>query len=215
MITEVLDAYPRQAVLWIVPVAESGTGEDMAALIEKYPPHRHEAPDVRTIDEAAIKAHAERRFRSEYDYALFEYLAQREGLHVARPAGVIAARARARRGLRRRRHAALVRRGAGSVFAIDLVNRFGGAGTRLAQEQRITNLSFAQADGLALPFATRRVRRRAVARRHRARARRAALPARVPARAEAGRLDVPLDGALPVVCGRAPAPAEDPDARCT
>ena len=28
---------------------------------------------MRTIDEGAIKAHADRRFRSEYDYALFEY----------------------------------------------------------------------------------------------------------------------------------------------
>ena len=38
VITEVLDAYPRRRVRWMVPVAESGTGEDMAALIEKNPP---------------------------------------------------------------------------------------------------------------------------------------------------------------------------------
>ena len=38
VITEVLDAYPRHRVRWMVPVAESGTGEDMAALIEKNPP---------------------------------------------------------------------------------------------------------------------------------------------------------------------------------
>lgn len=37
VITEVLDAYPRRRVRWMVPVAESGTGEDMAALIEKTP----------------------------------------------------------------------------------------------------------------------------------------------------------------------------------
>ena len=28
---------------------------------------------MRTIDSSAIKAHADLRFRSEYDYALFEY----------------------------------------------------------------------------------------------------------------------------------------------
>lgn len=37
VITEVLDAYPRRRVRWMVPVAESGSGEDMAALIEKTP----------------------------------------------------------------------------------------------------------------------------------------------------------------------------------
>jgi SAM-dependent methyltransferase len=40
------------------------------------------------------------------------------------------------------------------VVGIDLVDRFRNAGTRLAAERGQRNLAFAQADGLALPFAT-------------------------------------------------------------
>ena len=41
---------------------------------------------------------------------------------------------------------------ADSVAAIDLVNRFGEAGVRLAHERDRRNLHFLQADGQALPF---------------------------------------------------------------
>lgn len=38
------------------------------------------------------------------------------------------------------------------VVGIDPIDRFGDAGVRLARERAITNLSFARADGMALPF---------------------------------------------------------------
>jgi SAM-dependent methyltransferase len=38
------------------------------------------------------------------------------------------------------------------VVGIDLVNRFGDAGVRLAQERGLRNLAFVRADGQALPF---------------------------------------------------------------
>src|SRR5690606_15605510 len=39
------------------------------------------------------------------------------------------------------------------VVGIDPINRFGQAGVVLARERGRTNLTFAQADGMALPFA--------------------------------------------------------------
>jgi SAM-dependent methyltransferase len=108
---------------------------------------------VRVIDERAIKAHADLRFRSEYDYALFEYY---------RSAKVIAflERASVRIGGR------VLDAGCGGggmplslaeearqVIGIDPFNRFGDAGMRLARERGVGSLQFALADGMALPFA--------------------------------------------------------------
>jgi SAM-dependent methyltransferase len=107
---------------------------------------------VRAIDERAIKAHADLRFRSEYDYALFEYY---------RSAKVIAFLERAGVGITGR----VLDAGCGGggmplslaeeareVVGIDPINRFGDAGVRLARERGIRNLRFALADGMALPF---------------------------------------------------------------
>src|SRR5688500_3347762 len=38
------------------------------------------------------------------------------------------------------------------VVGIDPIDRFGDAGVRLARERSMTNLTFARADGMALPF---------------------------------------------------------------
>ena len=107
---------------------------------------------MRVIDERAIKAHADLRFRSESDYALFEYY---------RSAKVIAflERANVRVGGR------VLDAGCGGggmplslaeeardVVGIDPFNRFGDAGMRLALERGMTHLHFALADGMALPF---------------------------------------------------------------
>jgi SAM-dependent methyltransferase len=108
---------------------------------------------VRAIDEGAIKAHADLRFRSEYDYALFEYY---------RSAKVIAFLERA--GVRIRGRVLDAGCGGGGmplslaeeareVVGIDPINRFGDAGVRLARERGLGNLHFALADGMALPFA--------------------------------------------------------------
>jgi SAM-dependent methyltransferase len=108
---------------------------------------------VRVIDERAIKAHADLRFRSEYDYALFEYY---------RSAKVIAFLERA--GVRIRGRVLDAGCGGGgmplslaeearAVVGIDPIDRFGDAGVRLARERGLANLHFALADGMALPFA--------------------------------------------------------------
>jgi SAM-dependent methyltransferase len=107
---------------------------------------------VRVIDERAIKAHADLRFRSEYDYALFEY---------HRSAKVIAFLERAGG----RIHGAVLDAGCGGggmplslavearqVVGIDPINRFGDAGVRLAHERGLGNLHFALADGMMMPF---------------------------------------------------------------
>lgn len=108
---------------------------------------------MRTIDEQAIRTHAGRRFRSEYDYALFEYYRSAKVFAFLDRAGV-------------RVEGRVLDAGCGgggmplsladearSVVAVDLVDRFRGAGTRLADELGRTNLVFLQADGQALPFA--------------------------------------------------------------
>lgn len=108
---------------------------------------------MRVVDEAQIKAHADRRFRSEYDYALFEYF---------RSAKVIAFLERAGVPLRGRVLDAGCGGGgmplslaehADEVIGIDPINRFGDAGVRLARERGLPRLHFLRADGMALPFA--------------------------------------------------------------
>jgi ubiquinone/menaquinone biosynthesis C-methylase UbiE len=107
---------------------------------------------VRRIDDQAIKAHADLRFRSEYDYALFEYYRSAKVFAFLDAAGA-------------RFHGRVLDAGCGGggmplsfaeeadeVVAIDLVPRFRDAGTRLASERGMTNLHFLQADGTALPF---------------------------------------------------------------
>ena len=108
---------------------------------------------MRAIDDRAIKAHADVRFRSEYDYAVFEYY---------RSAKVIAFLERSGVALRGR----VLDAGCGgggmpvslaeevsAVIGIDPCNRFGAAGVRLARERGLRNVHFSLADGMALPFA--------------------------------------------------------------
>jgi SAM-dependent methyltransferase len=107
---------------------------------------------VKTIDERAIKAHADQRFRSEYDYALFEYY---------RSAKVIAFLERSGVPLRGRvldagcggggMPLSFAEEAAGSI-GIDPIERFTDAGVRLGRERGLRNLHFALADGMALPF---------------------------------------------------------------
>jgi SAM-dependent methyltransferase len=109
-------------------------------------------PGVRRIDERAIKAHADLRFRSEYDYALFEYYRSAKVFAFLERAGV-------------RVHGRALDAGCGgggmplslaeeaaSVIGIDPAERFQDAGVRLGRERGLRNLHFALADGMALPF---------------------------------------------------------------
>jgi SAM-dependent methyltransferase len=108
---------------------------------------------VRKIDERAIKAHADLRFRSEYDYALFEYY---------RSAKVIAFLERAGVAVRGRvldagcggggMPLSLAEEEAALVVGIDPAERFQDAGVRLGRERGLSHLTFALADGMFLPF---------------------------------------------------------------
>jgi 2-polyprenyl-3-methyl-5-hydroxy-6-metoxy-1,4-benzoquinol methylase len=110
---------------------------------------------VRRIDNQAIKAHADRRFRTEYDYALFEYFRSAKVLAFLDQAGVTPRGRILDAGCGGGGMPLSLAEECSSVVAIDLVDRFRDAGTRLAVEKNLTNLDFLQADGTALPFAAR------------------------------------------------------------
>jgi SAM-dependent methyltransferase len=109
---------------------------------------------MRAISEALIREHADRRFRSEYDYALFEYYRSAKVIAFLERAGISIAGRVLDAGcggggmpLSLAEHASL-------VVGIDPIDRFGDAGRRLATDRGLRNLVFARADGMALPFAT-------------------------------------------------------------
>jgi 2-polyprenyl-3-methyl-5-hydroxy-6-metoxy-1,4-benzoquinol methylase len=107
---------------------------------------------MRTIDNDTIKAHSDRRFRSEYDYALFEYYRSAKVLTVLERAGVRVEGRILDAGCGGGGMPLSIAEEARHVVGIDLVDRFRDAGTRLASERGMTNLAFAQADGQSLPF---------------------------------------------------------------
>jgi SAM-dependent methyltransferase len=107
---------------------------------------------VRHIDDRAIKAHADRRFRSEYDYALFEYYRSAKVIAFLELAGVRIAGRVLDAGCGGGGMPLSLAEEAGAVVGIDLEPRFGDAGVRLARERGTPNLTFARADGQALPF---------------------------------------------------------------
>jgi SAM-dependent methyltransferase len=110
---------------------------------------------VRTVDDGSIKRYAEVRFRSEYDYALFEYYRSAKVLAHLSAAGETVAGDVLDAGCGGGGMPLSFAEEARSVTAIALVNRFADAGVRLAKEQGRGNLRFLQADGLSLPFRDR------------------------------------------------------------
>jgi ubiquinone/menaquinone biosynthesis C-methylase UbiE len=107
---------------------------------------------VRQIDDRAIKAHADRRFRSEYDYALFEYHRSAKVLAFLDQAGVKVGGRVLDAGCGGGGMPLSLAEEADWVVGIDIEPRVGQAGVRLAHERRMSNLAFARADGQALPF---------------------------------------------------------------
>ena len=108
---------------------------------------------MRQINEAAIKAHADLRFRSEYDYALFEYYRSAKVLAFLDRAGVTVAGRVLDAGCGGGGMPLSLAEHADFVVGIDPIDRFSDAGVRLGRERGLTSLHFVQADGMALPFA--------------------------------------------------------------
>jgi 2-polyprenyl-3-methyl-5-hydroxy-6-metoxy-1,4-benzoquinol methylase len=107
---------------------------------------------VRHIDEAAIKRHSDLRFRTEYDYALFEYYRSAKVIVYLEQAGVSVAGRVLDAGCGGGGMPVSLAEEAQSVAAIDLTPRFRDAGTRLAAERGVRNLAFTVANGMWLPF---------------------------------------------------------------
>lgn len=107
---------------------------------------------MRHIDEHLIKVHADRRFRSEYDYAMFEYYRSAKVLAFLDQAGATLEGRVLDAGCGGGGMPLSFAEEAHRVVGIDLVNRFGDAGVRLAREHGSRRLHFLQADGQALPF---------------------------------------------------------------
>jgi SAM-dependent methyltransferase len=108
---------------------------------------------VRQIDDHAIKAHAAVRFRSEYDYAVFEYWRSAKLLgylarHGVTDLGRVLDDGCGGGGM----VVSVAEETSSVVVGIDLADRFMNAGDRLAREKGVGNLRFVQADGTVLPF---------------------------------------------------------------
>ena len=110
---------------------------------------------MRRIDEGAIKAHADLRFRSEYDYALFEYYRSAKVIAFLERAGVTVRGRVLDAGCGGGGMPLSLAEEAASVVGIDPAERFQDAGVRLGRERGIGNLHFSLADGMALPFPAR------------------------------------------------------------
>jgi len=107
---------------------------------------------VRRIDERAIKAHADLRFRSEYDYALFEYYRSAKVIAFLERAGVVVRGRVLDAGCGGGGMPLSLAEEASLVVGIDPADRFQDAGVRLGRERGLGNLTFALADGMFLPF---------------------------------------------------------------
>jgi SAM-dependent methyltransferase len=107
---------------------------------------------VRHIDDAAIAAAGATRFRSEYHYAVFEYLRSAKVIQALERAGVTLGGRVLDDGCGGGGTALSLAEEARFAVGLDLDARFRDAGTTLAREKQIANARFVQGDGTRLPF---------------------------------------------------------------
>lgn len=107
---------------------------------------------MRAIDDDAIAAAAGVRFRSEHDYAVFEYLRSAKVIQALERAGVPLRGRVLDSGCGSGGTALSLAEEAGFAVGLDLDGRFVGSGTRLRAEKGIANAEFVQGDGSRLPF---------------------------------------------------------------
>ena len=107
---------------------------------------------MREIQNDLIKKHTELRFRSEYDYALFEYYRSAKVIAFLDRAGVTIGGRVLDVGCGGGGMPLSLAEHAREAIGIDPFDRFRDAGVTLARERGMRNLRFVQADGMALPF---------------------------------------------------------------
>jgi SAM-dependent methyltransferase len=108
---------------------------------------------VRAIDDRAIAEAAERRFRSEYHYAIFEYLRSAKAIQGMERAGVVLHGRVLDAGCGGGGTALSLAEEADFAVGLDLEARFRDSGTRLGREKGVGRVAFVQGDGARLPFA--------------------------------------------------------------
>jgi SAM-dependent methyltransferase len=107
---------------------------------------------VRAIDDRAIEEAARRRFRSEYHYAVFEYLRSAKAIEGLERAGVTLHGRVLDAGCGGGGTALSLAEEADFAVGLDLEARFRDSGTRLAREKQVGRVAFVQGDGARLPF---------------------------------------------------------------
>ena len=110
---------------------------------------------MRRVDDQQIRTTGAVRFRSEYDYAVFEYWRSAKVLRYLQQRGVTSLGHVLDAGCGGGGMCVSLAEEAPFVVGIDLEDRFRQAGDRLAEEKGLRNLAFAQADGSRLPFQPR------------------------------------------------------------
>ena len=107
---------------------------------------------MRRIDNAAIAAAGAARFRSEYDYAVFEYWRSAKVVEALERAGVALTGRVLDAGCGSGGTVLSLAEEAGFAVGLDLHARFSGPGRRLAGERGVASAAFVQGDGTRLPF---------------------------------------------------------------
>ncbi|MCP5114386.1 MAG: class I SAM-dependent methyltransferase, partial [bacterium] len=104
---------------------------------------------MREILSDAIREHGEVRFRSEYHYAVFEYYRSAKVIKQLERAGVEVSGRVLDAGCGGGGIAVSFAEECELAVGLDIANRFGEAGRRLAGERGVTNVAFVQGDGAA------------------------------------------------------------------
>jgi ubiquinone/menaquinone biosynthesis C-methylase UbiE len=107
---------------------------------------------LREIRPAEIAQAAERRFRSEYEYAAWEYLRSAKVIQALERAGVTLRGRVLDDGCGSGGTALSLAEETSFAVGLDLHARFRGSGTRLRDERGIANAGFVQGDATTLPF---------------------------------------------------------------
>ena len=108
---------------------------------------------MRRIDNDAIRAAGEIRFRSEYDYAIFEYVRSSKVIQSVERSGVKLQGRVLDAGCGSGGTAVSIAEEVSFAVGLDLSPCFSDSGTKLGREKRIKNVAFTQGDGLKLPYA--------------------------------------------------------------